>query len=165
MAEWCVVVLGTSIPSFAALLLVTGSISISVSTTSVFVLFVLFSELPNPLYFFLFPSFSRVGSVSKAYPKDTQNFFAKMGGYLSAISATLRLTNHAPQSDQLATLAVILLPRQPSHSLRLGGGVWLATDGGSWNNNPQNCRSADRNRNNPDNRNTNIGFRVVAVLV
>jgi hypothetical protein len=34
--------------------------------------------------------------------------------------------------------------------------------GGSWNNNPQNCRSALRNNNNPDNRNNNIGLRVVA---
>ena len=33
--------------------------------------------------------------------------------------------------------------------------------GGCWNNNPQNCRSADRNNNNPDNHNNNIGFRVV----
>ncbi|MBO3459901.1 SUMF1/EgtB/PvdO family nonheme iron enzyme [Aetokthonos hydrillicola Thurmond2011] len=33
--------------------------------------------------------------------------------------------------------------------------------GGSWNNNPQNCRCAYRNRNNPDNDNNNIGFRVV----
>ncbi|WP_369010372.1 hypothetical protein [Nostoc sp. CHAB 5836] len=32
--------------------------------------------------------------------------------------------------------------------------------GGSWNNNPENCRSANRNRNNPDNDNNN-GFRVV----
>ncbi|MBU6230472.1 MAG: SUMF1/EgtB/PvdO family nonheme iron enzyme [Cyanobacteria bacterium REEB459] len=33
--------------------------------------------------------------------------------------------------------------------------------GGSWYNNPVNCRSANRNRNNPNNRNNNIGFRVV----
>jgi hypothetical protein len=32
--------------------------------------------------------------------------------------------------------------------------------GGSWNNNPRNCRSANRNRSNPDNRNDNNGFRV-----
>ncbi|HOH28182.1 MAG TPA: SUMF1/EgtB/PvdO family nonheme iron enzyme, partial [Candidatus Hydrogenedentes bacterium] len=32
--------------------------------------------------------------------------------------------------------------------------------GGSWNNNPDNLRSANRNRNNPDNRNNNNGFRV-----
>ena len=32
---------------------------------------------------------------------------------------------------------------------------------GSWNNNPQNCRSAYRNNNASDNRNDNIGFRVV----
>ncbi|NJP12618.1 MAG: SUMF1/EgtB/PvdO family nonheme iron enzyme [Leptolyngbyaceae cyanobacterium RU_5_1] len=36
--------------------------------------------------------------------------------------------------------------------------------GGSWNNNPVNCRSANRNRNNPGNRNNNIGFRVVVSL-
>jgi formylglycine-generating enzyme required for sulfatase activity len=35
--------------------------------------------------------------------------------------------------------------------------------GGSWNNNPQNCRSANRNNNNRDNRNNNIGFRVVCL--
>ena len=33
--------------------------------------------------------------------------------------------------------------------------------GGSWNNNPRNCRSAYRNYNTPDTRNNNIGFRVV----
>jgi hypothetical protein len=34
--------------------------------------------------------------------------------------------------------------------------------GGSFNNNDQNVRCANRNRNNPNNRNNNIGFRVVA---
>ncbi|MCL4880430.1 MAG: SUMF1/EgtB/PvdO family nonheme iron enzyme [Anaerolineae bacterium] len=33
--------------------------------------------------------------------------------------------------------------------------------GGSWNNNQDNARAAYRNNNNPDNRNNNIGFRVV----
>jgi hypothetical protein len=33
--------------------------------------------------------------------------------------------------------------------------------GGSWNNNRDNARCAYRNRNQPDNRNNNIGFRVV----
>ncbi|WP_420839061.1 hypothetical protein [Argonema antarcticum] len=32
--------------------------------------------------------------------------------------------------------------------------------GGSWNNSPANCRSANRNRNALDNRNDNLGFRV-----
>jgi hypothetical protein len=32
--------------------------------------------------------------------------------------------------------------------------------GGSWNNNPSNLRSANRNRNAPDNRNNNNGFRL-----
>jgi hypothetical protein len=31
--------------------------------------------------------------------------------------------------------------------------------GGAWNNQPQNVACAIRNRNNPDNRNNNIGFR------
>jgi len=33
--------------------------------------------------------------------------------------------------------------------------------GGSWNNNAKNCRSAYRNWNSHDNRNDNVGFRVV----
>jgi len=33
--------------------------------------------------------------------------------------------------------------------------------GGSFNNNATNVRCANRNRNNPDNRNNNVGFRVV----
>jgi hypothetical protein len=33
--------------------------------------------------------------------------------------------------------------------------------GGSFNNNHRNMRCANRNRNNPDNRNRNNGFRVV----
>ncbi|MEM9446976.1 MAG: SUMF1/EgtB/PvdO family nonheme iron enzyme [Cyanobacteria bacterium P01_E01_bin.6] len=36
-----------------------------------------------------------------------------------------------------------------------------AKRGGSWNNNPRNCRSACRNNNNPGDHNNNIGFRVV----
>jgi len=32
--------------------------------------------------------------------------------------------------------------------------------GGSWNNDAANCRSANRNRDNPSNRNNNNGFRV-----
>ncbi|MBN1481414.1 hypothetical protein EH223_03515 [candidate division KSB1 bacterium] len=33
--------------------------------------------------------------------------------------------------------------------------------GGSWNNNnPDNFRCANRNRNNPNNRNNNLGFRL-----
>ena len=31
--------------------------------------------------------------------------------------------------------------------------------GGAWNNNPQNVRLSNRNRNEPANRNNNIGFR------
>lgn len=33
--------------------------------------------------------------------------------------------------------------------------------GGSWNNDATNTRSANRNNNTPDNRNNNIGFRLV----
>jgi len=32
--------------------------------------------------------------------------------------------------------------------------------GGSWNNNDDNCRVANRNNNNPDNSNNNLGFRL-----
>lgn len=33
--------------------------------------------------------------------------------------------------------------------------------GGSWNNDAQNCRVANRNNNTPTNRNNNLGFRLV----
>ncbi len=35
---------------------------------------------------------------------------------------------------------------------------------GGWNNNPDNARSANRNRNTTDNRNNNIGFRLARTL-
>jgi len=38
-----------------------------------------------------------------------------------------------------------------------------ALRGGSWNNEAQNLRCDTRNRNNPDNRNNNNGFRVVCL--
>ncbi|MDP6154695.1 MAG: SUMF1/EgtB/PvdO family nonheme iron enzyme [Candidatus Thermoplasmatota archaeon] len=34
--------------------------------------------------------------------------------------------------------------------------------GGSWNNTADNCESAYRNRNTPDNRNNNLGVRLVS---
>ena len=37
--------------------------------------------------------------------------------------------------------------------------------GGSWNNNAVNCRSANRNVNEPANRNNNNGFRVLLGVV
>jgi hypothetical protein len=36
--------------------------------------------------------------------------------------------------------------------------------GGSWNNNPRNLRSAQRNRNTTENRNNNLGFRLASTL-
>ncbi|MFZ1415768.1 MAG: reverse transcriptase domain-containing protein [Defluviicoccus sp.] len=55
------------------------------------------------------------------------------------------------------------LPRWP---LGPQAGAWPAPSrnrvnrGGSWNNNPRNLRSANRNRNEPDNRNNTLGFRL-----
>ena len=37
--------------------------------------------------------------------------------------------------------------------------------GGSWNNNGRNLRSANRNANEPDERNHNIGFRLAGALL
>ena len=39
----------------------------------------------------------------------------------------------------------------------------LVLRGGSWNNNVENAAAPFRNRNNPNNRNDNYGFRLVAV--
>ncbi|MGH9837659.1 MAG: SUMF1/EgtB/PvdO family nonheme iron enzyme [Blastocatellia bacterium] len=40
----------------------------------------------------------------------------------------------------------------------------LRLRGGSWGNQSINCRSANRNNNSPDDRNNNIGVRVVVAL-
>ncbi len=42
-------------------------------------------------------------------------------------------------------------------------GTYRVVRGGSWNNDAQNCRTANRNYNHPDNRNNNLGFRLVFV--
>ena len=42
------------------------------------------------------------------------------------------------------------------------GGSNRVIRGGSWNNNAENCRSANRNNNTPDRRNRNIGFRLLS---
>ena len=53
---------------------------------------------------------------------------------------------------------------------RLTTGAWQAplglrvVRGGAWNNNPQNLRSANRNRNTTGNRNNNIGLRVASTF-
>ncbi len=54
-----------------------------------------------------------------------------------------------------AYIAIILLGD------RSKAGVKRVVRGGSWNNNGRNCRSACRNRNEPDNRNNNVGFRLL----
>ena len=45
----------------------------------------------------------------------------------------------------------------------LGGGCARVLRGGSFNNDPDNLRCSNRNNNHPDNRNNNVGFRVVCV--
>lgn len=44
-------------------------------------------------------------------------------------------------------------------SEKVCGQIKRVLRGGSWNNNPENLRASNRNRNEPDNRNNNIGFR------
>ena len=47
----------------------------------------------------------------------------------------------------------------------LGGGCARVLRGGSFNNDPDNLRCSNRNNTDPDNRNNNIGFRVVCAGV
>jgi hypothetical protein len=57
--------------------------------------------------------------------------------------------------------------KNKSGAARIFLGHWLNGNkaetlrGGSWNNNPRNVRVSNRNRNEPGNRNNNIGFRCV----
>lgn len=45
---------------------------------------------------------------------------------------------------------------------RIGDSSNRVNRGGSWNNTAQNVRGANRNNTWPDNRNTNLGFRVAS---
>ncbi|MBN2892649.1 MAG: SUMF1/EgtB/PvdO family nonheme iron enzyme [Bacteroidales bacterium] len=47
------------------------------------------------------------------------------------------------------------------HNRKIITGSNRVNRGGSWNNNANNCRVANRNNNNPNNYNNNIGFRLV----
>jgi hypothetical protein len=51
-------------------------------------------------------------------------------------------------------------PARPICRSIAAGRVICVLRGGSWNNNPRNCRAANRNRNAPSNRNNTNGFRV-----
>ena len=51
-----------------------------------------------------------------------------------------------------------LEPEHPFHWQRV-------LRGGSWNNNPNNLRSANRNNNTTGNRNNNNGFRLASTLI
>jgi formylglycine-generating enzyme required for sulfatase activity len=57
---------------------------------------------------------------------------------------------------QYYTSGAINDPRGPS------SGSFRGFRGGSWDNNAINSRCANRNRNTPDNRNNNLGFRIAA---
>ncbi len=69
-----------------------------------------------------------------------------------------------PPAGAASSCAARRLP-SPSRRCNLAGvatvvnGVEPVVRGGSWNDKAQNCRSAYRNRNHPDNRNDNLGFR------
>jgi formylglycine-generating enzyme required for sulfatase activity len=60
-----------------------------------------------------------------------------------------------PNADRRAEKGQTLRGRRWEHRVLRGG---------SWNNNARNCHTAYRNRNEPGNRNNNIGFRVVCLL-
>ncbi|MBI5479967.1 MAG: SUMF1/EgtB/PvdO family nonheme iron enzyme [Deltaproteobacteria bacterium] len=55
--------------------------------------------------------------------------------------------------------AVVLGRRPEAGNGRTGTNGARVIRGGSWNNNPNNLRAANRNRNTPTNRNDNIGVR------
>jgi len=55
-------------------------------------------------------------------------------------------------------------PTDASAWLQGGEGSSRVVRGGAWNNNPRNLRSADRNRNQPDNHNRGVGVRVASTL-
>ena len=75
--------------------------------------------------------------------------------------ATLELIGNA-LDHSLSALPGVRAYRRSMDDLAHGH-TWRLLRGGSWNNNPRNCRSAHRNHNQPDNAINNVGFRVVCL--
>lgn len=68
---------------------------------------------------------------------------------------------HLAQADSLRLRQHIVTDGGGEIGQTPGAGSNRVIRGGNWNNNAQNCRSANRNNNNPNNSNNNIGFRPV----
>jgi RNA-directed DNA polymerase len=68
---------------------------------------------------------------------------------------------HLTQANSLRLRQHIVTADGDDSGQTPGTGSNRVIRGGNWNNNAQNCRSANRNNNNPDNTNNNIGFRSV----
>ena len=68
---------------------------------------------------------------------------------------------HLTQADSLRLRQHIVTAGGDDGGQTPGTGSNRVIRGGNLNNNAQNCRSANRNNNNPDNSNNNIGFRSV----
>lgn len=58
----------------------------------------------------------------------------------------------------------MILPGRRRRGAGPGSGSNRVNRGGSWNNNARNCRSANRNRNDPGNRNNNLGLRLASTV-
>jgi RNA-directed DNA polymerase len=71
------------------------------------------------------------------------------------------LFSHLAQADSLRLRQRIVTDGGGEIGQTPGAGNNRVIRGGNWNNNAQNCRSANRNNNNPNNANNNIGFRLV----
>ena len=74
------------------------------------------------------------------------------------LAALERATAHAARNRWFLKLDIRKYFDSIPHE-RLLTAVHRANRGGSWNNTASNCRAANRNRNLPDNRNINLGFR------
>ncbi len=72
----------------------------------------------------------------------------------------LRSLSHPERS----TLAAVKEKRVIRVIREAVAGAGRVLRGGSWNNNGRNVRSANRNHNEPDNRNDTIGFRLAPAL-
>ena len=68
--------------------------------------------------------------------------------------------SEAMYQERMTALTAFLQQADTLGWRRKASGSNRVQRGGSWNNNAQNCRSANRNNNNPSNRNNNNGFRL-----
>ena len=100
-------------------------------------------------------SYAQIKGVRTEWRLNFRKFF----------TASVFCSQLGPVSPAATVVSPVLEVSPPGATTSTGGRPWRSNRvnrGGSWNNSSRNCRCANRNRNEPGNRNNNLDFRLAA---